>query len=432
MKVLIKNAAIIPMTGSEEVIKEGYICIEEDKIESIGLEYPDKFIPDMVLEGKNKLVLPGLINTHTHIPMTLLRSYADDLPLEKWLFEKIFPIEDQFTAEDIYWASMLGLTEMIGSGTTCFADMYFFMDQIGKAVEEAGIRADLSRGLQCFDESFDEQKDKRLHESRQFYKDWNNRAEGRIKVRLGPHSVYTCIPQYLKSTLRLAEELGTGIHIHLSETQKENEECLKKYGKTPTQHLNDLGILRPNTIAAHCVHITEKDMDLLQKNKVSVLHNPGSNLKLGSGIAPIKKLMNKKINIALGTDSASSNNNLDMLQEVYLAAVLSKGAEEDPTLVKAYDALEMATVNGAKALGIDHMTGKLERGMKADLILVSMNKPHFYPLHDRLSNLVYSGQSGDVDMVMVDGKILYEKGQFKTIDYEQVVFNINRICQRLF
>ena len=432
MKILIRNVSIIPMTEPEDIIKEGYIYIEDDMIISIGNTYRDDFSPDIVLDGKNKLALPGLINAHTHTPMVLLRSYADDLPLDKWLFEKIFPIEDKFTAEDIYWSSMLGLAEMIASGTTCFADMYYFMDEIGKVAKETGVRADLSRGLQCFDESFDEKTDKRLMESRQLYRDWNNEGEGRIKVRLGPHSVYTCVPEYLKSTVRLAEELGAGIHIHLSETQKENEDCIKKYGRTPTQHLNDLGVFKSNTIAAHCVHMIEEDLDIIKKNNVSVIYNPGSNLKLGSGITPIKKLMNKGINIALGTDSASSNNNLDMLQEIYLAAVLSKGAEQDPTLVKAYEALEMATKNGAKALCIDDKVGKLEKGMKADLILVNLDKPHFYPLNDIVSNFVYSGQSADIDLVMVDGKILYEKGQFKTVDYEQVIFNVKRICKRLF
>lgn len=432
MNTLIKNATIVTMNNENDIIKNGHITIVDDRIEYVGESFPEDFTPQMVIDGHDKVVMPGLINSHVHTPMGLLRSYADDLPLHEWLFDKVFPVEDQLTSDDVYWASMLGIAEMIRSGVTGFADMYFFMDDIAKAVYKAGIRAHLSRGLQCFQLDYDLALDKRLQENERLFHDWNGEANGRIRVGFGPHAVYTCVPEYIQACVEFADRLGADIHVHVSETLKENEECYEKYKKSPVQHLYELGVFKRPTIAAHCVHLSEEDMDILSENKVSVVYNPGSNLKLGSGIAPVTKMIDKGINIALGTDGASSNNNLNMFEEIHLSALISKGVEQEPTAIKAYDALQMAVTNGAKALGFDKDIGVIRAGMKADLILIDMNKPHFYPRHNILANLVYSAQAADVDTVLVDGKVLMEKGELKTIDFEEVVYHINKIAGRIF
>jgi 5-methylthioadenosine/S-adenosylhomocysteine deaminase len=433
MDLLIKKAAIITMT-EEGFINEGYVGIEKDRIVYVGAEEPQGIAPARIIDGRNRLVIPGLVNSHTHIPMILLRSYADDIPLKEWLFDKMFPIEDKFIGKDIYWASQLAMLEMTSSGTTSFADMYMFMDKMASAVEKSGMRAHLSRGLQCFDEDFNPsevKQDRRVSEAISLFETYNDSLDGRIKVGIAPHSVYACTPNYLKGIVEVANGLGAVIHTHLSETFSEVEECKKRYGRTPVEHLEYLGLLDLPLVAAHCVHLSERDIRILKDKKVNVAYNPGSNLKLGSGIAPIKRLFEEGINISLGSDGPASNNNLNMLEEIYLAAVINKGVENNPTLVKAFDALKMATINGAKALGFED-TGMIKEGMKADLVIIDIDKPHFYPRHNIISNLVYSGQGNDVEKVIVDGKILMEKGEFKTIDFEEVKFHINKICQRIF
>lgn len=432
MNTLIKNSLIITMCSEEQVMENGYIAICDDKITYVGTEIPKGFTAQIIIDAKNKVVLPGFTNMHTHSPMVLLRSYADDLPLQEWLFDKVFPIEDKILQEDTYWLSLLAIMEMIKSGTTCFADMYFNMEQVAKAVSKAGIRAHLSRGLQCFNDSCNISEDKRLNENIDLYNEWNGAENGRIKVGFAPHAVYTCVPRYLSGCIDIADKLGAKIHTHLSETEKETRECIKKYGKTPVEHLYDLGMFKLDTIAAHCVHVTEKDIDILAKNNVNIIYNPGSNLKLGSGISPVVRFIQKGINVALGTDGAASNNNLDIMEEIHLASLISKGVLEEPTAIKAFQALEMATVNAAKALGENDTIGRIKEGMKADLIILDTKKPHYYPVHNIVSNIVYSGKSSDIELVMIDGNIIMEKNEFKTLDFEEIIYNVNRIKERMF
>ena len=382
---------------------------------------------DRIIDGKNKLALPGFINAHTHVGMVPFRNYANDLPLEEWLFNKLFPMEDKLTADDIYWASQMGIAEMVSTGTTCFADMYMFEDTLAQVVKSTGIRADLARGLQCFDDDFDIKTDRRVLESVELFKQYHNAENGRIKIRFGPHAVYTCTPGYLAETADLAGDLGAGIHIHLSETANENKNCINAFGKSPTRHLADLGVFDLPTLAAHGVHLSDEDISILRQHQVSIIHNPASNLKLGSGVMRAAKALENGINIGLGTDGPSSNNALDMMREIYLAAVLSKGVFEESVGVKAYEALKMATVNGAKALGLED-AGQLKPGMKADMTLIELDQPHYYPLNDPVSALVYCGKGSDVHTVMVDGKILFENGEYKTIDIEEVKANVKRIA----
>lgn len=428
MSILIKNVTLLPMGDKKEPIEDTNIYIEGDKIQYIG-ELKEDLKVDRVIDGKNKVAMPGLVNAHTHISMSLLRNYADDVPLYEWLTQKIWPVEANLTEEDVYWGAMLSIAEMIQSGITCFSDMYFFMEEVGKAAEETGIRGVLSRGT--IEEESEALNKEKLDYTRNLYKNWNGKADGRIKVMVAPHAPYTCSPAYLEKIIDLAKELGAGIHIHLSETKKEVEDSFEQYKKSPIKHVYDLGLFEIPTLAAHCVHVSDEDIEILSANGVSVVNNPGSNLKLASGFAPVEKMINRGVNVALGTDGSSSNNNLNMFEEMNLAAVINKAVNESAVSIPAITAIEMATSNGAKALNWEDEIGSIEVGKKADLILVDMNKPHLYPRHNVVSALAYSCQASDVETVIVDGKVLMEKYELKTIDIEKVMYNAEKTAHSL-
>lgn len=428
MSILIKNVTLLPMGAKKEPIEDTNIYIEGDKIQYIG-ELKEDLKVDRVIDGKNKVAMPGLVNAHTHISMSLLRNYADDVPLYEWLTQKIWPVEANLTEEDVYWGAMLSIAEMIQSGITCFSDMYFFMEEVGKAAEETGIRGVLSRGT--IEEESEALNKEKLDYTRNLYKNWNGKADGRIKVMVAPHAPYTCSPAYLEKIIDLAKELGAGIHIHLSETKKEVEDSFEQYKKSPIKHVYDLGLFEIPTLAAHCVHVSDEDIEILSANGVSVVNNPGSNLKLASGFAPVEKMINRGVNVALGTDGSSSNNNLNMFEEMNLAAVINKAVNESAVSIPAITAIEMATSNGAKALNWEDEIGSIEVGKKADLILVDMNKPHLYPRHNVVSALAYSCQASDVETVIVDGKVLMEKYELKTIDIEKVMYNAEKVAHSL-
>lgn len=416
MTTLIKDVTLVPMDGKNEVLDKTNIYFDNDIIH-IG-ELKDDLEVDRVIDGKNKVAMPGLINGHTHIGMSLLRNFADDLPLHDWLTKKIWPTEAKLIAKDVYWGSLLSIVEMIQSGTTAFCDMYFFMEEVAKALEESGIRGVLTRGL------IEEQgkNEEKLRETRELFENWHGKGNGRIKVMVAPHAPYTCSPDFLMECLKLAKELNTGIHIHLSETKKEVEDSFKNFGKSPIKHVYDLGLLDVHTIAAHCVHVDDEDIDIMKEKSVYPVNNPGSNLKLASGFAPVDKMLKKGISVALGTDGSSSNNNLNMFEEINLAAIVNKAVNLDAVSVSAMDALKMATVNGAKALDWFDEIGSIEVGKKADLILIDMDKPHLYPRHNIISSLSYSVQGSDVDTVIVDGKIIMEKRELKTLDVEKIKY----------
>lgn len=426
MNILIKNATLLSMGDKEEPVENVEVAIEKDKIKYIG-EVPEDFYAEKVIDARESLVMPGLIDGHTHIAMSLFRNYADDLPLMEWLKTRIWPLEEKLTAQDVYWGSMLGVAELIRSGVTCFSDMYFFMEETAKAVEEAGIRAVLARGLV----GGDNDDGRRFEETRKLYKSWHNGAGGRIKVMVGPHAPYTCSPGYLRKVVELARELNVGIHIHIAESADEVEESLKNYGKSPVRHIYDLGLFDIPTVAAHCVHLSDEDIEILAENKVSVVNNPTSNLKLASGFAPVEKMIKKGINVALGTDGPSSNNNLNMFEEMNLAAIINKSVNHDATSIPAITAIKMATVNGAKALGLEKEIASIEVGKKADLIIIDTQKPHFYPRHNIISALAYSAQASDVKTVIVDGKIVMEDYEIKTIDTERIMFEAEKAAKDL-
>ena len=422
-KILIKDVEVLAENGT---IETAGIAIDGDSIFQIG-EIPPGWTADQIIDGRDKLAIPGFVNAHTHASMTLFRSYADDMLLMDWLENKIWPAEANLCADDVYWGAMLAITEMIRSGTTCFADMYFFMPDVARAVKESGIRAVLSRGMAGVAPT----AQLALEESESFFRDWHNTCDGRITVMLGPHAPYTCPPDYLKKVCALAERLSAEIHIHLSETAGEVENCIKQYGKSPIALMNEVGLLDYGVLAAHCVHLSADDILLLKEKNVRVVHNPGSNMKLASGVAPVPELLAANVCVALGTDGPASNNNLDMLEEIRLAAMLHKVHKLDPLAVSPLQALNMATKQGAYALGLQKKTGCLTAGYKADITLLDMNAPHWYPRHDRLSMLTYSAQAADVHTVLVNGRILMDNRRLTTVDEEKILFEANRCGLRV-
>lgn len=422
-KTLLRNAEILRTDGS---IVKGDILINDSKISAVGFVNED-CKADKIIDCTDKLAIPGFVNTHTHAAMTLFRSYADDMLLMDWLQNKIWPAEAKLTADDVYWGTMLAIAEMLKSGTTTFADMYFFMPQVGEAVRESGIRAVLARGMAGVAPT----ADSALAESEEFYHQYNNAADGRIKVMMGPHAPYTCPPEYLKKVVSLAGRLDAEIHIHLSETYEEVHNCQQQYGVSPIKLMEQLGVLECGVLAAHCVHVSEDDIKIMADKRVRVAHNPGSNMKLASGIAPVSQMIQAGLCVGLGTDGAASNNNLDMLEEMRLAALLHKANTLDPLVIPASEAVKMATIHGAKALGLGDVTGAIEVGLKADIVLLDMSGLHWYPRYDRVSLLAYSAGQGDIDTVMVNGNILVENRKLTTIDEEQLKYEIQKRGIRL-
>ena len=427
--IIIRNADIITMTGKRDVITNGEIAIAGSEILSVGPQgsTPVDFKADLEIDAGGMVAMPGFINCHTHAAMTLFRGYADDLPLMKWLNDKIWPLEAKLQADDIYYGTLLACLEMIKSGTTTFADMYFFMDQVAQAVDESGMRAVLSRGLI----GVAPHGLQSLEENKEFVSRYQGAAGERITTMLGPHAPYTCPPDYLEKVMQAAGELGVGIHIHLAETLSEHQDIIKQYGKTPIQHVDSLGLFEFPVLAAHCVHVDNADIAILAKRNFGVAHNPESNMKLASGIAPVQKMLAAGINVGLGTDGASSNNNLHMMEEMRVAALLHKVSGMDPTVMPAYDALEMATAAGARVLGLQNQTGKLEPGLKADVILVNFKAPHLYPRHDVCAHMVYSANSADVHTVIIDGQLVMQNRRVLTLNEDEILNRVEHCAKQL-
>lgn len=429
MKTIIQNVQMLRMADREEGVIRGDIAIDGENIVGAS-KAPDGFRAEKVIDGRGCLAIPGLVNGHIHAAMSVLRNYGNDLALMDWLHTKIFPAEEKLDGEWAYWGSMLSIVESIRSGCTAFADMYFFMDDTARAVKESGIRASLSRA--AVGDGFDEGSMVRLRESAALHEQWHNAAEGRISVDMAAHAPYTCSDALFEKVMAMAQEKNTGIHVHLHETAFEVESSLKEYGVRPIKRLERLGFFENTRImAAHCVHLNDEDIDILAKHKVNIMHNPSSNLKLASGFAPVAKCAARGINVCIGTDGSSSNNNVNMCEEMHIAAILAKAVAEDPKAVSAYEAVEMATRNGAKTLGIEGLTGSIEEGKKADIAIIDMDKPHWYPLGNLVSAAAYSMSGSDVKTVLCNGKILMEDYELTTINEKEVMAKVQEIAGKV-
>lgn len=406
--------------SERDFIKDGAIAVRDGKIVYVGKKTLAADISaETEIDAKGKIAIPGLVNCHTHVPMTLFRGIAEDQTLDTWLKKTIWPLEAKLKQEDVYAGALLGCLEMIKSGTTCFADMYFHEDAVARAVEKSGLRGVLAEGIiEAGNKALGE---KMLSESVDFVRDFNGCADGRVTALLGPHAVYSCSPELLLKVRKEASELKVGIHIHLAESKKMVERIEKEHGSSEVEILDKIGFLKDDVVAAHCIDLSRKDVQILSKRRVNVAYNPVANMKLGLGAPKIKSLADYNVNVCLGTDGPASNNTLDMFETTKFAALLQKFTYLNPRILLAYEVLKMASVNGAKALGIERSVGSLEVGKKADIVLIDFSKPHLTPLHDVYANIVYSAHGSDVDTVIVDGRILMENRQVKTLDEQAVM-----------
>ena len=425
--ILIKNALILDPNNFEN--KKQSLLIKDDLIAEIA-DSIDEANVDKIIDAEGKILLPGLINTHTHLSMTLFRGLADDLSLDSWLNDHIWPMEANLNGDYCYIGALLGAVELIKSGTTTFSDMYFYMEDVARAVEDAGIRAVLSYGMIDFGDA--ERREAEIEENLQLFKSCNGMADGRIKVFFGPHSPYTASEELLIKVRELADENNMGIHIHVSETEKEINDSLDEKGLRPFEYLEKIGFLGPDVVAAHCVWLSDEEIEIIKKHNVKVSHNPCSNMKLASGVAPVSKLIENDICVSIGTDGASSNNNLDLIEELKTASLLQKVSTLDPKVLSSDEAITMATIKGAEALGLENEIGSIEVGKKADIILIDTNSANMVPDSSSLSsNVIYSANGSNVDTTICNGKILMENKKLTVLDEQEIYDKARKAIKEL-
>ncbi len=419
MGSLFADVTAVLMDGAHTVLPHAYVQVEGGKIAYVGQTRPQEFAGEEI-PGGSRVLLPGFVNAHSHIPMTLMRGYGGGHDLQDWLQNYIFPAEARWDPRALRAATRLGAAEMIASGITCVADMYMGCHTVIEELVRAGLSANVCCGATQFTPETDPERmaDVRFH--RELTERWHGYGDGQIAIDASVHAEYTSYqaPALWEWMARYAADHGQGVHVHLSETEREHRECLERHGLTPAALFERRGLWEPRAIAAHCVWTTPEDWAILARHGVSVVHNPTSNLKLGSGVAPVPAMVRAGVNVALGTDGVSSNNATDFFFDMKLAAILHNGVERDPLAVTAWQALEMATVNGARALG--RRTGRVEAGYDADLILVDFDAPNLIPCHDVAENLVFSAQGANVVMNMCRGRVIYREGRFLTIDLDEV------------
>lgn len=428
MSILFKNVYLTESCGYGGSTVD--IFVDNDRISYIG-KGERLFNADRVIEGNGNLVIPGFYNAHCHSAMTLFRGYGDDLPLQRWLNEKIFPAEDRLNEERVYVGSLLAIAEMIRNGVVSFSDMYFFLDETARAVKESGVKANLSRSIVSFDNESDFSNDQRVLESIDVFNRWNGEADGRIKIDMSLHAEYSNVEECFKYVAGIAKEFKTGFQIHVSETKSEHEECIARHGMTPMAFLEKCGVLEVPVTAAHCVWVSDGDIEIMKEHGVSVAHNPVSNLKLGSGVMPYVKMKNSGVNVTLGTDGAASNNRLSVLREMQYAALIHKGVQLDPSATLASDMIKCATRNGALAQGRGDC-GEIKVGMKADMLLVDMQAFDNIPSYSLESTVCYSMNESNILMTVCDGNILYENGAYTSIDEERLRHDAHRVISQYF
>ncbi|MEM2412799.1 MAG: amidohydrolase [Candidatus Bathyarchaeia archaeon] len=429
MDLLIYGCYVLPMS-SRVVIEDGAIAVKDGKIVFVGKGSSLRGLKaEEKIDARGKVAIPGLVNCHTHVAMTLFRGLAEDKPLNVWLREAIWPLEAKITVEDVYAGALLGCLEMLKSGTTCFADMYFYERAVAEAVRESGMRGVLAEGI--IEAGNREMGEKMFNNSVGFAESFKGFADGRVTTMLAPHAAYSCSPELLRKVREKASELDVGVHIHLAESTDMFREFERVYGCSEVEFLRRLGFFEGHVLAAHCIDLSEADRRILAEHGVNVVHAPVANMKLGLNAARVKELMDLGVNVALGTDGPASNNALDMFETMKFAALLQKHVYRSPGILSAYEVLRMATLNGAKALGLEGVIGSLEVGKKADIVLVDLSKPHLRPLHDVYAVLVYSARGSDVDTVIVDGKILVENGRVLVLDEGAVMERAERCAADL-
>jgi 5-methylthioadenosine/S-adenosylhomocysteine deaminase len=418
--ILIFNVGLLPLPDPDQFIERGWLAVRGAEIQALGAGNPPSHSAGKRIDGTGCLAMPGLVNAHLHAAMTLFRGLADDLPLKSWLEEHIFPAEGKWVSEEfVYWGTLLACAEMIRSGTTTFCDGYFFEDRAARAALRSGMRGLTAQGILDFPTPDSPSPGEALQRVETFIREFP--PSRLLKPAIFAHTPYTCSPALLKKCQSLAERHGVPMITHLSETRSEMEESLNKYGKSPLNHLENIGLLSSPLIACHCVWITPGEMDLLARRKVRVVHCPESNMKLASGTAPIPDLLARGVAVGLGTDGCASNNNLDLFQEMDSAAKLHKVHRLDPSVMPSPAVLEMATLGGARVLGMEKEIGSLETGKKADVILLELNRPHLQPAYNPISQLVYSAGGADVRDVIIDGKMVMENRKLLTLDEEEIL-----------
>jgi len=417
--IIIFNGTVVTMDSQERIIPDGLLAISNGTIRIIEKGNKGSIQAEKELDAEGGLILPGLINGHTHAAMTLFRGLADDLPLMTWLNNYIFPVEGKMDANFVRVGTLLACAEMILSGTTTFCDMYLFEEEVARASKKAGMRSLVGEVLYDFPSPNYGTLDRGFTYTEALIQRW--REDPLVNIAVEPHSLFTCGTELLLKANELALTHGVPLIIHVAETREELHEIKNRSGKTLGRYLQDLGLLGPHLILDHCVHVSKDEIALLAEHAVSVVHNPESNMKLASGIAPVPEMLAKGITVALGTDGCASNNNLDLFGEMDMAAKLHKVSKLDPTALDAQTVIRMATIDGAKALGLEKITGSLEVGKRADVIVVDCNKPHLTPMYNPYSHLVYAATGHDVKHSIIDGKVVMENRKLLTLDVKDIM-----------
>jgi len=430
--VLIQGCTILTMDNKQPIIKKGYLTIKNKLIMAVAkrIKASSLIKAKETISGAGKVAIPGLINCHTHVATTLFRGVAEDKPLDTWLRNIIWPLEAKLKPLNIYDGALLGCLEMIKSGTTSFADMYFHEDMVAKAVEKAGLRAVLAEGI--IEAGDNARGEKMLKDSVNVARKFNGYADGRVSILLGPHAIYSCSPNLLRRVREAALRLRVGVHMHLAESLEMTRSLKSKYGLSEVELLEKIGFLHGlSTLAAHCIYLSDDEMRILAEHGVKVAYNPVANMKLGMDAAKINRLLKLGVTVGLGTDGPASNNSLDMFETMKIAALFQKSYYHDATILPAETVLHMATTGGARALGLEKQIGSLEAGKKADIILLDFEKPHLTPNHNLYANIVYSARGSDVDTVIVDGNIIMEKRKVRALKEKEVMEKAQRTALNL-
>lgn len=430
--ILIRNALVVTMDGNYRVIADGAVVIRDDEIIEVGKtnELSSAYRAKRVIDGNGKLVMPGLVNVHTHSPMTIYRGYADDLPLLEWLYEHIFPVEARFaTPENVRTGTHLAIAEMLLSGTTCFNDTYYFVDEMAEVVEVNGIRAVLAESIIDFPAPNSPTPADGIAHTLDLIARWKNHPL--VNIGTAAHTPFTASADTIVKARQMAADHDLIFNIHVAETSWEIEESLKKHGVSPVKYLLNLGVLDQRTIASHCIHLSEQDIDIFAENNVAVGHNPQCNMKLANGVAPIQKYLDRGIRVGIGTDGVASNNDLDMFDEMRSSALAQKLSVGDPSVLNAQKVVEMGTIMGARAIGLGDVIGSLEPGKKADVIMLDLGGPHAIPRFNVYSLIAYSLRGSDVETVIVNGRVLVDKRKLLTIDLGALYHTVERLSVEL-